>query len=69
MPPSVMTKGTQCHTFGLESMSLVAREGTLAGRTAYVVPFVETEGSLFLKTVFPSRRDTRRYLRTDKLDA
>jgi hypothetical protein len=36
---------------------------------AYVVPFVEAEGSLFLKTVFPSRRDTRRYLRTDKLDA
>ena len=29
---------------------------------AYLVPFVETEGEIFLKTVIPSRKATRRYL-------
>jgi hypothetical protein len=31
---------------------------------AYVVPYVETDGKLFLKTVFPSRKFTAKYLRT-----
>ncbi|ORE90828.1 toxin [Aurantimonas sp. 22II-16-19i] len=29
---------------------------------AWVVPYVETEGGLFLKTMFPSRRATREFL-------
>ena len=29
----------------------------------YLVPFVEKEGSIFLKTIFPSRKLTKRYLR------
>jgi hypothetical protein len=29
---------------------------------AYLVPYVETEGYLFLKTVIPSRKATRQYL-------
>ena len=28
---------------------------------AYLVPFVETESELFLKTIIPSRKATRRY--------
>lgn len=31
-----------------------------------VVPFVETEEEIFLKTIFPSRKATRQYLRGDK---
>ncbi len=29
---------------------------------AYLVPFVETETEVFLKTIVPSRKATRRYL-------
>lgn len=29
---------------------------------AYLVPFVETEDEVFLKTIIPSRKATRRYL-------
>ena len=29
---------------------------------AYLVPFVETEDEIFLKTIIPSRRATKRYL-------
>jgi hypothetical protein len=29
---------------------------------AYLVPFVETNGDLFLKTIIPSRKATRQYL-------
>ncbi len=29
---------------------------------AYLVPFVETENEVFLKTIFPSRKATRDYL-------
>ena len=29
---------------------------------AYVVPYVETDGEIFLKTVFPSRKHTALYL-------
>ncbi len=32
---------------------------------AYLVPFVEQEGFYFLKTVIPSRKATRSYLRGD----
>lgn len=33
----------------------------------YLVPFVEKENDTFLKTIFPSRKETRRYLgRPDK---
>ncbi len=30
---------------------------------AYVVPYIESENSIFLKTVFPSRKYTSKYLR------
>jgi uncharacterized DUF497 family protein len=30
---------------------------------AHIVPFVETEDAIFLKTIMPSRKATRRYLR------
>ena len=30
---------------------------------AYLVPFVETEREIFLKTIIPSRRATKNYLR------
>jgi uncharacterized DUF497 family protein len=33
---------------------------------AYLVPFVEQGNVLFLKTIYPSRRATRRYLRKPK---
>lgn len=33
------------------------------GGYAYCVPFVETEKEIFLKTIFPDRRSTKRYLR------
>ncbi len=29
---------------------------------AWLVPFVESEGEIFLKTIVPSRKATRRYL-------
>jgi len=29
---------------------------------AYLVPFVETEREIFLKTIIPSRKATRKYL-------
>ena len=32
---------------------------------AYLVPFVETETEIFLKTIFPNRQATRRYLRRE----
>lgn len=28
----------------------------------YLVPFVEKDNDVFLKTIFPSRKETRRYL-------
>jgi uncharacterized DUF497 family protein len=31
----------------------------------YLVPFVESEDEIFLKTVIPSRKATKRYLRGD----
>ncbi len=30
---------------------------------AYLVPFVETEDEIFLKTIIPSRKATRKYLK------
>ena len=34
------------------------------GRYAYLVPYVETEGGdFFLKTIIPSRKATKKYLR------
>jgi len=32
------------------------------GNYAYLVPFVETETKIFLKTIIPSRKATRKYL-------
>lgn len=32
------------------------------GEYAYLVPFVESDEGLFLKTIIPSRKATRRYL-------
>jgi len=39
------------------------------GKYAYLVPFVETENEIFLKTIIPSRKATRRYLRGKKDDS
>ena len=33
---------------------------------AYLVPFVETEREIFLKTVIPSRKATKNYLKGDR---
>jgi uncharacterized DUF497 family protein len=33
---------------------------------AYLVPFVESEREIFLKTVIPSRKATKQYLRGEK---
>ena len=33
---------------------------------AFLVPFVETNGEMFLKTIIPSRSATRRYLPEEK---
>ena len=33
---------------------------------AWIVPFVETDETLFLKTIIPSRKMTKRYLPGDK---
>lgn len=35
---------------------------------AYLVPFVESEREIFLKTIIPSRRATRKYLRGQTKD-
>ena len=32
------------------------------GGYAYRIPFVENEKEIFLKTIFPSRKDTKKYL-------
>ena len=37
-------------------------------RYAYLVPFVEEPGAYFLKTIIPSRKATRDYLRTETTD-
>ena len=33
---------------------------------AYLVPFVETTSEVFLKTIIPSRKATRKYLAEDR---
>ena len=33
---------------------------------AYLVPFVESENEIFLKTIIPSRKATRKYLRENE---
>ncbi len=33
---------------------------------AWIVPFVQSEDGIFLKTMFPSRKATRRYLENKK---
>jgi uncharacterized DUF497 family protein len=33
---------------------------------AYLVPFVETETEIFLKTIIPSRKATRKYLKENQ---
>lgn len=35
---------------------------------AYLVPFVETDNEIFLKTIIPSRKATRKFLKGDKND-
>ena len=30
---------------------------------AYLIPFIESEGAIFLKTIIPSRRATKKYLK------
>jgi hypothetical protein len=41
-----------------QKISVVVVEGY-----AYLVPYVESETEVFLKTIIPSRKATRRYLR------
>ena len=36
---------------------------------AYLVPFIETRDEVFLKTIIPSRKATRRYIRREQDDA
>jgi len=36
---------------------------------AYLVPFVETEQVIFLKTIIPSRKMTKKYLRGEEDEA
>lgn len=36
--------------------------------SAYLVPVVETEGEVILKTIIPSRKATKRYLRGERED-
>jgi len=36
------------------------------GNYAYVVPFVESDDAIFLKTIYPSRRMTALYLRQEE---
>ena len=31
---------------------------------AYLIPFVENEGEIFLKTIIPSRKATKQYMRS-----
>ncbi|MBI4518808.1 MAG: BrnT family toxin [Deltaproteobacteria bacterium] len=38
------------------------------GGYAYLVPFVETGNQVFLKTIIPSRKATKRYLPKEKND-
>ena len=33
----------------------------------YLIPFIENEKVIFLKTIIPSRKETKRYLRSDLL--
>jgi uncharacterized DUF497 family protein len=35
---------------------------------AYLIPFVETDGEIFLKTVIPSRSATKKYISKGKSD-
>jgi uncharacterized DUF497 family protein len=37
------------------------------GAYAYLVPFVEDNEKIFLKTIIPSRRATKKYLKGEKL--
>lgn len=41
-----------------QRMFIIAIEGY-----AYLVPFIETEDVIFLKTIIPSRKATKKYLR------
>lgn len=34
---------------------------------AYLVPYVEDENKIFLKTIFPSRKATKKYLKGEQL--
>ena len=36
------------------------------GNYAYVVPFVKNDQTFFLKTVYPSRKQTKKYLRKNR---
>ena len=38
------------------------------GNYAYLVPFVENEQEIFLKTIIPSRKATKKYLRGQSTD-
>ena len=47
-------------TYSHQRMFIVAIEGY-----AYLVPYVETDREIFLKTIIPSRKATKQYLEED----
>jgi hypothetical protein len=40
----------------------VASHVTVSGNGTFVMPFVEDEHTLFMKTIIPSRKATKKYL-------
>jgi len=53
--PAVLTKGMEKY----EGQRIMVID---VGDYAYLVPFLETETSIILKTIIPSRKATRQYL-------
>jgi hypothetical protein len=50
------------HVFFHRATTTSSAPGHFAGRRVYLVPFVEDEHSVFLKTIIPSRKVTKEYL-------
>ena len=38
------------------------------GNYAYIVPFIEDEEKVFLKTIYPSRKATKKYIKNEKIN-
>ena len=61
-----MRRGTSEHSGGEVVLNILV---VAADDYAYLVPFVEDEDCFFLKTIIPSRKATRDYLREGETDA